>query len=178
MAMIGRDGLERILSSRKRERAEFARLNIADFEAEIIVSRFARTISLLLLVVGFAVCDVYDVTSGVLTVTQYSWWGLKKNQLSFPPVADIKISVLISHRAKGPSLSCLVIEDKESGKIAFRSYRTAWSGYKEFKETLSTAMQNRGCCHERCRSWLAYCSMWAVGLFISSFIFACRKKKD
>lgn len=178
MSVIGRFGLERILSSRKRERAEFARSNFADLEAERIVTRLARVFSILLIVVGFAVCDVYDVTSGVLTVTQYSWWGLKKNRLSFPSVTDIKISVRMSHRGRGPDLSRLVIEDMKCGKVAFRSYRTASDGYNGFKESLLRVMRNCGSCHERYWAWLVYCSMWAVGLFAAPFIFALRNKKD
>ena len=93
MALIGRDGLERILSSNKRGRVEVARSNYSDLEAERIVSKFVRVISIILVVVGFAVCVVYDVTNGALSITQYSWWGLKKNQQSFPSVADIEISI-------------------------------------------------------------------------------------
>ena len=175
--MIGRDGLERILSSRKCARAEFAYSNFADLEAERIVARLFRVISILLIVVGLAVCDVYDVTNGALAITQYSWWGLKKSQQSFPSVADIEISVQTDHRGKGPDLRRLVIKDKSNGKVAFRSYRTAWIGYDKFKETLSMAMRDRGCCHEHCLAWMVYCSMWAIGLFTVSFISTCRKKK-
>lgn len=73
MSVIGREALERILSASKREGYEFKRSQWSVFETDRTLRVFARLISLLLIVVGFAVRDVYEVDNGVLAVMQYSW---------------------------------------------------------------------------------------------------------
>ena len=165
MSLIGREALERILSASKRERYEIKRSQWSVFETERTLRMFARLISLLLIVVGFAVRDVYEVDKGVLTVTQYSWWGMKKDMHAFPSTADIGISVRISRAARGPDFMCLVVKDKKSGKVVFRSFRTAWYGYRDYNNKLATIMQAGGRYRDGVFAWLVNCLMWALGIF-------------
>lgn len=165
MPVIGRAALERILYASKRERFEFKRSQRTVFETDRALKVLARLLSLLLIVVGFAVRDVYDVDKGVLTVTQYSWWGMKKDMHAFPSIADIGISVRISRAARGPDFMCLVVKDKKSGKVVFRSFRTAWHGYRDYNKKLATIMQTGGRYRDGVFAWLVNCLMWALGIF-------------